>query len=97
MKRERARVEEAAQDVAAQARDVIVEGTINAPLADGTARYALPAWMPVVKWTWYALFGGLITMSISILFRTPVHMIAYALRRGEEARLGEDRPIAMRD
>lgn len=58
--------------------------------------YILPAWMPVVKWTWFAMIGALITFVIAVLFPTPRHMVESARRKVEDAHLTEDVPLHLR-
>jgi SSS family transporter len=58
------------------------------------ALYRLPHWLPAISWTWYALFGGLITIALGMLFVTPESALERARQRREEARLGEDKPLA---
>jgi Na+/proline symporter len=58
--------------------------------------YTLPAWFPVVKWPWFAMFGAAITFAVGVLFRTPAHALENARQKAEQARGGDDRPMAMR-
>ncbi len=58
--------------------------------------YKLPAWMPVIKWTWFAMFGAIIVCVIGVLFRTPQRTLDTTRMRADEARRGEDVPVALR-
>jgi solute:Na+ symporter, SSS family len=58
--------------------------------------YKLPEWMPVIKWTWFAMFGALITLAIGLLFATPRHMVESARRKREGSHMDEDIPLALR-
>jgi len=58
--------------------------------------YRLPQWMPVVKWTWYAMFGAVIVFVIGVLFRTPQHVLDAAHEKAATANREEDVPPALR-
>jgi SSS family transporter len=58
--------------------------------------YRLPAWMPVIKWTWYAAFGAAIVVAIGILFPTPPEVLRSISEKASGA-IGDDRPVALRD
>ncbi|MGI8905312.1 MAG: sodium:solute symporter [Candidatus Sumerlaeaceae bacterium] len=67
------------------------------PVSSGDLpKLKLPEWMPVIKWTWFAMFGALIVVAIGVLFRTPDHMIEQARRRAVQASAGEDKPMYLR-
>jgi Na+/proline symporter len=58
--------------------------------------FTMPAWMPKIAFTWYAMLGCLITFGIGVLFRTPESVLASARHRHASA--GEDgkTPLALR-
>lgn len=58
--------------------------------------YILPKWMPVIKWTWFAMFGALIVFVIGVFFPTPRPVLEQAIRRGDQATAGDDRPMYLR-
>jgi hypothetical protein len=58
--------------------------------------YRLPTWMPVIKWTWYALFGAVIVVAIGVLFPTPKEVLEAASKRATDT-TQDDRPVALRD
>jgi Na+/proline symporter len=55
--------------------------------------YQMPAWLPQIEFTWYALVGAIATLAVGLLFRTPLHVIqateeraeSSGFRRGDEA------------
>ena len=49
-----------------------------------------------MKWPWFAMFGAAITFTVGVLFRTPAHVLENARRKAEQARGGDERPMAMR-
>ena len=61
-----------------------------------TPIYKLPEWFPVVKWPWFAMFGACITFTVGMLFRTPQHVLTAARAKAEQARGGDERPMAIR-
>jgi solute:Na+ symporter, SSS family len=58
--------------------------------------HRIPHWLPTISWTWYAMFGAIITMAIAVLFRTPAAVLERARLRREQAQTGVDEPIALR-
>ena len=38
----------------------------------------MPAWWPAISWPWFVFVGCVVTLAISVLFRTPVSQIAIA-------------------
>ncbi|MFB3896250.1 MAG: sodium/solute symporter [bacterium] len=46
--------------------------------------YTFPSWMPQIEFTWYAMAGAMATFFVSLLFRTPQHVLDAAIRREEE-------------
>jgi Na+/proline symporter len=58
--------------------------------------YRLPEWVPVVKWTWFAMAGSTIVFVIGMLFRTPPEVIQRTQQRAAQATRGEDKPLALR-
>jgi hypothetical protein len=40
--------------------------------------FTLPAWMPKIEFTWYAMVGGLVTLVVGLLFRTPEEVLVAA-------------------
>lgn len=60
---------------------------------------ALDAWQKdhvTVSFTWYALVGAIAVFFVGMLFRTPAEAIARAVRQGEIADAGEDKPVHLR-
>jgi Na+/proline symporter len=60
------------------------------------ADYKRPAWFPKVAYTWYALIGALVVFAVGILFATPQKVLEEAQRKKEQAKEGEDKPLALR-
>jgi Na+/proline symporter len=58
--------------------------------------YKLPAWVPAIKWTWFAMVGAAIVFFIGIFFRTPPEVIEAARQKAEQAHTGQDVPLALR-
>lgn len=58
---------------------------------------ALPAWLPQVSFTWFALIGAVVVFAVGVLFETPPEVLEEADRRAKEARSEEDVPLALRD
>ena len=70
-------------------------GGLHVDLLTLLGRKAAPP--PVkVSFTWFALIGAVIVCGIGVLFRTPQRVLDEAARKAEEARGGEDRPMALR-
>jgi hypothetical protein len=69
---------------------------LNPAPAGAKPLYKLPAWMPVIKWTWFAMFGAIIVCVIGLFFRTPQRILDAAELRAAEAHRGEDVPVALR-
>jgi Na+/proline symporter len=69
---------------------------LNPPPRGQPPFYRLPHWLPAISWTWYAMFGALITLLIGAFFRTPAEALERAAARREEAQSGEDKPLALR-
>jgi hypothetical protein len=42
------------------------------------------------------MLGAFITLTVGMLFRTPAHALANARAKAEQARGGDERPMAMR-
>jgi hypothetical protein len=38
----------------------------------------MPEWWPRISWPWFVLVGSVVTVAISVLFRTPAAQIAAA-------------------
>jgi SSS family solute:Na+ symporter len=62
----------------------------------GGRLHEMPAWIPKVSFTWFALIGALVVVAIGLVFRTPDRVLDAAAERAEQARLGEDKPVALR-
>lgn len=56
----------------------------------------LPAWIPKIAFTWYAMIGALITFAIAVLFPTPAEVVAAAETHREKASQAGDVPLALR-
>jgi len=68
-----------------------------APLFGVEANFKQLRGIPTVSFTWFALIGAAVVVAIGVLFRTPDHVLDAAVARAEQARLGEDKPVALRD
>jgi Na+/proline symporter len=64
-------------------------------IAPGTT-FGLPAWLPKVSFTWFAMIGAVVVFAVGVLFRTPEHVLEAAKRQAAEAEAGEDKPMALR-
>jgi hypothetical protein len=40
--------------------------------------FTMPDWMPKIEFTWYAMVGGLVTLLVGLLFRTPEEVVVAA-------------------
>jgi len=60
------------------------------------ALFARPDWLPKVSFTWFALVGAAVVFAVGVLFKTPPEVLEAATRRAEEAKTGEDKPLALR-
>ena len=58
--------------------------------------FSMPAWMPVISFTWFAFVGAGITFLIGVMFRTPETVLAQARHRLAQAEEMKDTPLAMR-
>jgi SSS family transporter len=58
--------------------------------------WSMPAGMPKIAFTWYALVGAVITFGTGMLFATPEAMVEHAAHRREEAHTQGDKPLALR-
>jgi Na+/proline symporter len=61
----------------------------------GTAS-SMPAWLPKVEFTWYAMIGAVVTFGVGLLFRTPDHVLAATRKRAQEATAAASEPGAAR-
>jgi Na+/proline symporter len=68
-----------------------------APLFGAEANFKQLHGVPIVSFTWFALIGAVVVVAIGVLFRTPDAVLDAAVARAEQARLGEDKPVALRD
>jgi Na+/proline symporter len=68
-----------------------------APLFGAAADFKQLHGVPTVSFTWFALIGALVVLAVGLLFRTPDRVLDAAVARAEQARLGEDKPVALRD
>ena len=66
-----------------------------ANLATAPGRFAAPAWLPKIAFTWFALIGAAVVVLVGVLFRTPDHVLAAAARKRDEAH-DDQRPVALR-
>jgi len=57
----------------------------------------LPAWLPKISFTWYAMIGALVVFVIGVCFKTPQKALDEAVKRAAQAESGEDIPIALRE
>lgn len=74
----------------------IYAANLAAPLFGIEGTYVRPSWLPKVAFTWFALIGAAAVVIVGVLFRTPAHVLEGAKQRREEARRGEDIPLALR-
>jgi SSS family solute:Na+ symporter len=74
---------------------MIVNGV--APLLGFEGNLAHPAFIPEVSFTWWAMIGALVVFGVGALFRTPEPVLESATRLADQARTGEDVPIALRE
>jgi solute:Na+ symporter, SSS family len=58
--------------------------------------YKLPQWMPVIKWTWFAMFGAVIVFAIGIFFPTPKSVLESAHDKAKLAEREENVPLSLR-
>lgn len=93
---QRTKLEKSLADLTAK-RDRLVVDTAQGSAMAVKAKWDVPVWMPVIKWTWFAMFGSVIVFLIGILFRTPEAMVENARRRALQASAGDDRPVSLRD
>lgn len=59
--------------------------------------YVTLPWMPTIGFTWYVMFGAIITFAIGVLFRTPPEVVESAQRRAMEADTEGAKPLALRE
>jgi Na+/proline symporter len=69
---------------------------LNPVPAGAKPLYKLPSWMPVIKWTWFAMFGAFIVLFIGLLFPTPRAVLEQAEVRAREAHTDEEKPVVLR-
>lgn len=56
--------------------------------------WVMPDWMPKIEFTWYAMVGGLVTLCIGMLFRTPERLVRAAAEKARERAAKEATPLA---
>jgi hypothetical protein len=44
----------------------------------------MPAWMPKIEFTWYAMVGAAATLAVGLLFRTPPAVVESAARKAKD-------------
>lgn len=44
----------------------------------------MPAWMPKIEFTWYAMVGAAATLAVGLLFRTPPAVVEAAVRKAKD-------------
>jgi Na+/proline symporter len=69
----------------------------NLLFASDTMRYKLPAYMPQVAFTWFALIGAVVVFVVGMLFQTPEPVLENARRIRGAADAEGDKPLATRD
>jgi SSS family transporter len=74
---------------------MIVNGV--APLFGFEGTFQHPASIPEVSFTWWAMIGALVVFGVGVLFRTPEPVLVSAVQHADDARSGDDVPIALRD
>jgi SSS family transporter len=74
---------------------MIVNGV--APLFGSEGTFQHPASIPEVSFTWWAMIGALVVFGVGVLFRTPDPVLVSAVQHADDARSGDDVPIALRD
>jgi SSS family solute:Na+ symporter len=74
---------------------MIVNGV--APLFGFEGTFQHPASIPEVSFTWWAMIGALVVFGVGVLFRTPDPVLVSAVQHADDARSGDDVPIALRD
>jgi SSS family solute:Na+ symporter len=74
---------------------MIVNGV--APLFGFDGTFQHPASIPEVSFTWWAMIGALVVFGVGVLFRTPEPVLVSAVQHADNARSGDDVPIALRD
>jgi Na+/proline symporter len=74
---------------------MIVNGV--APLFGSEGTFQHPASIPEVSFTWWAMIGALVVFGVGVLFRPPDPVLVSAVQHADDARSGDDVPIALRD
>jgi SSS family solute:Na+ symporter len=67
-----------------------------APWLGVEGTFQQPAWIPEVSFTWWAMIGALVVVSVGALFRTPDEVRGAIARYAQEARTAEEVPLALR-
>ncbi|PYN56195.1 MAG: sodium:proline symporter [Candidatus Rokuibacteriota bacterium] len=68
-----------------------------APLLGIQRTFQQPVWIPEVSFTWWAMIGALVVFGVGVLFRTPDQVREAAARHADEAQMGGDVPLALRE
>jgi Na+/proline symporter len=74
---------------------MIVNGV--APLFGFDGTFQHPASIPEVSFTWWAMIGALVVFGVGVFFRTPEPVLVSAAQHADDAKSGDDVPIALRD
>jgi SSS family transporter len=61
------------------------------------AHYRLPAYIPKVAFTWFALIGAVVVFVVGLLFRTPEAVLERARETRDRAAFEGDKPLAVRE
>lgn len=59
-------------------------------------KLAMPAWMPRIEFTWFAMIGSIATFLVGVLFRTPEDVLENARQKADAASAHAEAPPAAR-